>query len=150
MRPTFALLALMAALFTIGCAPKATFDVSITNQTQDPITVGIVKDGQPYEFDLAGPEQWAVESPLDSLPPWGHVIPPGRTMDSGKITGAFPRGSAAYLRVYRGRHDNAGLIAISNPSPNRAEVLIFPTHNDVVVRDEKSRLIADRVRPTPR
>jgi hypothetical protein len=135
-------------LFSIGCAPKATFQLSITNQTDRPITIGIVKDGTPYERDLASPEQWAIESGLDSMPPWGHVIPSGRTLDSPPITGAFPRGSAAYLRVYRGQHENAELMAISYPSPDRLEVLLFPGYTQFVIRyDPGKGLVAQRIRP---
>src|SRR5215212_7474152 len=88
----------VASLVVVGgCAPKATFDLSITNSTSGTVTVGVVKEGPPYERDLAGPEEWALESRIEALRPWGHVVPPGRTMDSGALTGAFPQGSAAYL-----------------------------------------------------
>ena len=131
----------------IGCAPKASFELTILNKTDRPITVGLVKEGEPYERELAPPERLAIESGLESMPPWGHVIPPGRTLDSPPITGTFPRGSAAYLRVYRGEFSNAQLLAISNPSPDRTEVLLFPGLNQVIVRDDPNKgLIARRVR----
>jgi hypothetical protein len=137
---------MLAAAALVGCAPKATFDLAITNKTDRPVTVGLVKDGPPYERDLAGPEKWAIESPLESLPPWGHVIPPGRTMDSSPITGAFPQGSLAYLRVYAGERSNAELLAIGENSPDRAEVLLFPGHSQIVVRrDETGRVRAERL-----
>jgi hypothetical protein len=137
---------LLAALL-IGCAPKATFSVSVTNQTDRPITIGMVKEGKPDEPTWAPPEQLAIESPLDSLPPWGHVVPPGRTMDSPPVTGAFPQGSAAYLRVYAGEHSNAELLATSPSSPDRTDVLLFPGHNDVTVQsDDTGHLRATRAR----
>ena len=142
---------MLAAIGLVGCAPKATFDLSIANRTDRPVTVGIVKDGPPYERDLAGPEKWALESPLESLPPWGHVIPPGRTMDSSPITGTFPRGALAYLRVYAGERSNAELLAIGEDSPDRAEVLLFPGRGEIVVRtDETGRLRAERAGPPRR
>jgi hypothetical protein len=139
---------LAALLFlVIGCAPKATFELSVMNKTDRPITVGLVKDGEPYERALAAPERLAIESGLDAMAPWGHVIPPGRTLDSPPITGAFPQGSAAYLRIYRGEFSNAQLLAISNPSPDRAEVLLFPGLNQVIIRNDPDKgLIAQRVR----
>jgi hypothetical protein len=141
----FSTLAIMLAL---GCAPKATFEVSVANKSDSPLTVGVVKEGEPYERDLAGPEKLAIESSLDSLPPWGHIIPVGRVMNSPQITGTFPRGSAAYLRVYRGEHTNAQLIAISSPSPDRLDVLLFPGINRIVIRNDAQKgLVAVRVRP---
>ena len=138
----------LALLLAVGCAPKATFEVSIANKSDSPLTVGVVKEGEPYERDLAGPEKWAIESPLDSLPPWGHVIPVGRVLNSPQITGSFPQGSAAYLRVYRGERTNAQLIAISSPSPDRLDVLLFPGVNQIVIRNDPQKgLVAVRVRP---
>src|SRR5258706_2560045 len=139
---------LVALLFVvIGCAPKATFELSILNKTDRAITVGLVKEGESYDPELAPPERLALGSGLDAMAPWGHVIPPGRTLDSPPITGAFPRGSAAYLRVYRGEFSNAQLLAISNPSPDRTEVLLFPGLNQVIVRNDPGKgLIVQRVR----
>jgi hypothetical protein len=139
---------ILTLLIAQGCAPKASFELSVTNRTDQPITVGIVKEGGSYERDLAGPEQWALESSLDSLPPWGHVIPPGKTLNSPEITGSFPRGSAAYLRIYRGQRSNAGLMAISNPSPDRLEVLLFPGYNQLIIhKDLDKGLVAQRLHP---
>src|SRR5258706_11166419 len=140
---------LTALLFlVIGCAPKATFELSILNRTDRPITVGLVKEGEPYERDFAPPERLAIESGLDAMPPWGHVIPPGRTLDSPPITGVFPRGSAAYLRVYRGQHENAELIAISSPSPDRLEGFLFPGYSQILIRyDPGEGTVAQRIRP---
>lgn len=146
MRISLAILVL-SALF-VGCAPKATFDVSIANRTDRPVTVGLVKEGPPFERDWAGPEQLAIQSPLDSLPPWGHVIPPGKTMDSGAITGAFPAGTTAYLRVYRGQYNNATLLAISSPNPDRTDVLLFPGRNLIVIGQDAQGVHAQRLRPS--
>src|SRR3954468_17493217 len=139
---------LVAAVVFVGggCAPKATFDLTIMNQTDRPVTVGLVKDGPPYEREWAGPEKLALESPLDSLPPWGHVIPPGRVMDSSPMTGVFPQGALAYLRVYAGEGSNAELLAIGADSPDRAEVMLYPGHGEIIVRrDETGRFRAERV-----
>ena len=128
-----------------GCAPKATFDLTVMNQTDRPVTVGLVKDGPPDEWEWAGPEKQAIESQGAPPPAWGHVIPPGRTMDSPPVTGAFPQGALAYLRVYMGERSNAELLAIGADSPDRAEVLLYPGHSDIVVRrDETGRVHAER------
>lgn len=146
MRMHCVVMAVVAAVGLVGCAPKATFEVAISNQTNGPVTVGLVKDGPPPEPDWAAPEDQALETRLEGMRPWGHVIPPGRTMDSSPITGTFPRGAAAYLRVYAGTHSNAELLAISHSSPDRAEVLLFPGRSAVVVHtDETGRVHAERV-----
>jgi hypothetical protein len=142
------LLCLLAPLLPVafGCAPKATFEVTVVNKTDQPLTVGLVKDGPPYEREWAGPEQLAIESPPETLAPWGVLVPPGRTIDSPPTTGSFPEGTLAYLRVYRGEHTNAGLLAVSSPSPDRAEVLIYPGRNEVVVTYDAEGLHAQRIR----
>src|SRR4051794_33504959 len=129
------LLSLVLLLIAVGCSNQS-FDVKITNQTDSVLTVGVVKDGPPYEKDLAGPGQWAIDTQLDYLPPWGHLVPPGRTMSAAKVSGSFPSGTRAYLRVYRGEHTNAELIGISEPSYDRIDVLLFPGFNDIVIESD--------------
>ena len=136
---------LLIPFLAIGCAPRLTFDVSVTNETRDPITLGIVKTAPPYERDFAGPEHFAINSPQSPAPPWGHVVPPGRTIDSPPVTGSFPDDARAYLRVYRGEHSNAQLMAISEPSPDRVDILIYPGHNRIIVHDDPKGLRAERV-----
>jgi len=136
-------------LLVIGCNNQ-TFELSVTNKTDRPLTIGVVKDGPPYEVDLASPGELAVDTRLDTLPPWGHLIPPGRTIDSGKVTGTFPSGTRAYLRVYSGEHSNAELIAIGEPSYDRIDVLLFPGRNDFIIENDlKNGMIAKRLNPTP-
>lgn len=149
MRTTPRITTWLAALFAVGCAPKATFDVTVVNKSDQPVTVGVVKDGPPFEQQWATPEDVALNSRgLTGLPPWGHVIPPGRTMDSPSVTGAFPAGTTAQLRVYLGEHSNAELLATSSPSAGRADVLLFPGHNAVIVTTDAKGLHAQRVRTT--
>ena len=139
-------LLVMAGFSFVGCAPKATYDLSITNRTDRPVTVGLVKDGPPPEPAWAAIEDQALETRLSALRPWGYVIPPGRTIDSPPTSGTFPAGTAPYLRVYAGRRSNSELLAISGSSPDRAELLLLPGHSDVVVRvDETGHLRAERV-----
>jgi hypothetical protein len=119
-------------MISLGCTQQD-FELSLTNHTDQPLTIGVVKDGPPYEKDLASPGEWAIDTRLDSMPPWGHLLPPGRTMDSGKFSGSFPAGTRAYLRVYRGQHTNAELIGISESSIDRIDVLLFPGKNQLAI-----------------
>src|SRR5258706_7861787 len=111
-------------------------------------TGGWEKEGQGYKPDFRPKERSALELGLNAIPPWGPAIPRGRRLDSPPITGVFPRGSAAYLRVYRGQHENAELMAISSPSLDRLEVLLFPGYTQIVIRyDPGKGLVAQRIRP---
>jgi hypothetical protein len=143
MRFTGLLTALGLLLSAMGCTTQS-FELTVINHTDRPLTVGVVKDGPPYEKELAGPELWAVNTPLQFLPPWGQVLPPGRTMDSGKISGSFPSGTIAYLRVYRGERTNAELIAMSAPGLDRVDVLLFPGKNEVVIEEEGGKAMSAR------
>jgi len=142
--PLTRLIALPFLMLAIGCSNQ-TFEVKVANQTDQTLTVGIVKDGPPYEKHLAAPGEWAVDTQLEYLPPWGNPVPPGRTIDSGAISGSFPSGTRCYLRIYRGQHSNAELIAISEPSFDRIDVILFPGLNEIVVEgDPKKGLKAHR------
>lgn len=145
--PLTRLIALALLPAVVGCSHQS-FEVTATNKTDMPLTVGIVKDGPPYENNLASPGEWAVDTRLDSLPAWGNVVPAGRTIDSGKVTGSFPAGTRAYLRVYRGQHSNAELIAIGEPSFDRVDVVLFPGQNEIVIENDPAKgLSYKRIRP---
>jgi hypothetical protein len=138
---------LVLALLGGGCTPRASFEVTVVNQTMSPLTVGLVKDGPPFEREWATPDEVALRTGgPEGMAPWGHVVPAGRTVDSPAVSGAFPEGTAAYLRLYRGERPNSELLAISSPSPDRAEVLLFPGWNEVVVTEDLKGIKATRVR----
>jgi hypothetical protein len=143
--PLTRLLSLALLLTLIGCSSQ-TFEVIATNKTEQPLTIGIVKDGPPYDQAMASPGEWAVGTRLDALPPWGNVLPPDRTIDSGKVSSRFPEGTRAYLRVYRGQHSNAELIGISEPSFDRTDVLLFPGKNEFIIENDPAKgLVAKRL-----
>lgn len=140
------LLSLPLLLAVAGCSQQS-FEVSVTNKTDTPLTMGIVKDGPPYDPDLASPGEWAVNTRLDALPPWGHVVPPGRTIDSGKISSSFPAGTRAYLRIYRGEHSNAELIAIGE-GEDRIDVLLFPGRDVMTIENNPVKgMVAKHAQP---
>jgi hypothetical protein len=136
MRVIGLILAPLAVL--IGCQPRATFDVSVVNETRSPLTVGLVKDGPPAEKDFEDVSQLAIDYDLASLPPWGFVIPSGKTADRGPVTGTFPSGTLAYLRVYRGELRNAELIATSAPNPGRLDLLLHPGRVQFTIREDEA------------
>ncbi len=129
----------------VGCQPKATFDVTVTNASRSPLTVGLVQDGPPAEDAFADISRLAIESDLAHIPPWGFVIPPGRTAGTGPVTGAFPQGTLAYLRVYRGKLTNAEMIATSAPHPGRLDILLYPGQTEIRIHDDDTgKLSAER------
>jgi hypothetical protein len=138
--------ALLILTLLAGCQPKATFDVTVTNASRSPLTVGLVKDGPPAEEAFADISRLAIESDLAHIPPWGFVVPPGRTAGTGSVTGAFPQGTLAYLRVYRGKLTNAEMIATSAPHPGRLDILLYPGQTEIRIRDDDAsgKLAADR------
>ena len=135
----------------LGACNSKTYQVTVINQTDTPLTVGIVKDRGPYEEGLAPIEQLAIDSPLASVGPWGFVIPPGKTADTKPVSGKFSSGTEAYLRVYRGTGTNAELISVSSFNPHRLDVLLFPgAHNQIIIREGPRKLDFTRIAPTMR
>jgi hypothetical protein len=150
MRPSLPslLLLVLASVAAAGCQPKATFEVIVSNDTDVPLTIGIVKEGPPYEPAFGTPDDWSRYSPFAAPPAWGTVLPPQMGTRLGPKTGAFPQGALAYLRVYRGEHPNSMLIAMSQAGPDRLDILIYPGHSEFIVRkDESGALKAIKQRP---
>src|SRR5688500_5157788 len=111
-----------AALLLVGCgAATHTFDVSVSNDTEEPITVWLTKDGPPYEKSWRSPEDLAIESPAGARVA-GVKIPPGQSATTGSMKGKFDEGTLAILRVYGGDYTFSDLLAVSRGSPNRADV----------------------------
>ena len=121
------LLPLCAALvLLVGCGAKTrTYDVSVTNDTSEPVTVWLTKDGPVYEKSWRSPEDLAIESPAGARVA-GVKIPPGQSATTGKMKGKFEEGTLAILRVYGGDYTFSELLAVSRNSLNRADIPIYP------------------------
>ena len=119
-------LLIVSAALLLGCGAKTrTFDVSVSNDTKEPITVWLTKDGPPYEKSWRSPEDLAIESPTGARVA-GVKIPPGQSATTGRMKGKFAEGTLAILRVYGGDYTFSELLAVSRKSPNRADVPIYP------------------------
>src|SRR5687767_14880518 len=129
-------------LLLVGCGGKTqTYDVSVSNDTQTPITVWLTKDGGPYEKHWRSPEDLAMESPGGSRIA-GVKIPAGQAAATGPVNGKFYEGAGAILRVYAGDYDFSALLAVSRGSPNRADVPLSPGVNRFsVTRDAKGVVV---------
>jgi len=134
-----------------GCAQERTFQVAVRNETAQPITVGFAKEeGGPSEPAWATPEEIAIGTPSYADRNWDSVqVPPGRTGVAGPIKGKFDGSARAFLRVYAATGKLEDLIAISRGSPHRADVLLSPGRNALVLRVENDRLVAERVQLPP-
>ena len=135
--------AVILLTLVLGCAQTRTFQVSLTNQTQSPITFGVVKHGEPFEPAWAPPEEIEARGGRASAENWG-AIPPGKTAVSQELKGRFFSNTIAYLRVYQGKLDLAGIMAISRGEPNRLDIVLEPGANRFVVTDVNGHFEAVR------
>lgn len=136
MRTVCAIL-LLLALF--GCARTETYQVRLTNKTTGPITFGVVKLGEPFERKWATPEDASYHGEKPSPEMWGSVGP-GKTAISQPIMGKFSGNAAAYLRVYEGKLDLIGIMAVSRGASNRVDMMLLPGPNRITVLDVHGQL----------
>ena len=135
------LTALSLLVLATGCTTNQTFHVSVKNNTDDPITVGLVKEGDPYQKQWASPEQAAINGDRPSSEMWA-AVPPGKTVDAGEVKGRFRRNAHAVLRVYKGDLNLAGILAVSRDQPERYDLVLHPGTNRVIVFDREGYIIA--------
>jgi len=126
------LTALVLASLALGCVKTRTYQVSLTNHTDSPITFGVVKHGDPYEYNWAAPEVVESNGGHASAELWG-AIPPGKTATSDQIKGRFSRSASAELRVYQGKLDLPGILAVSRGAPNRLDLPLTPGMNKFTI-----------------
>src|SRR5512132_4152727 len=92
------------AILLIGCnSTRKSYQVSVKNQSPRPVTLWLTKDGPPAEEGWLTPEQIVNES--RQLRYDLAFVPPGKTGYTGKMTGEFPTGTNAVLRVYDGEKE---------------------------------------------
>jgi hypothetical protein len=133
-------------LFAAGCAKTQGYQVAVRNETPEPLTAGLVKEGGPYEPHWALPEDIAVETPADDGRGWDSaVVKPGDTGSAGPVTGKFDDGSRAVLRVYSGARELDEVLAVSRGSPDRVDVPLRPGKNAIIVRRDNGKLAYERV-----
>ena len=132
---------LVLVALVVGCAPTRTFQVSLTNHTHEPITFGLVKEGEPFERQWESPEDATINGEHPSAEMWGS-IPPGRTAVSNPVHGKFARGAVAILRVYQGKLTLPEILAISRGQPNRIDLPLHLGMNVVNVTDEGGHFTA--------
>ena len=130
----------MLVLVVSGCGSAKSYQVEVKNQTNQPVTLWLTKDGPPKEEGWYSPEELSA-SPEESRPRYDlAIVPPGRTGFTGKVSGEFPKGTNAVLRVYEGEKELFHLLQDANEgATNRAEHILRPGMNrlSVIERDGK-------------
>lgn len=100
------LTALVLSAVALGCnSTKKSFEIEVTNQTNTPVTLWLMKDGPPSEDGWRSPEELAL---LPEGAPRNYdlaFVSPGRTGYTPRLTGEFPDGTNAVLRVYEGEKE---------------------------------------------
>jgi hypothetical protein len=133
----------------VGCAETRTYEVAVRNDTHQPVTIWLYKEGGPYEDGWKAPEDLAIESPSANEPIGGRIIGPGAIATAGPISGKFDSDASAVLRVYRGAHTFNELLAISRYSGDRINAHLLPGDNEFLITDRNFKLSLDPVAEIP-
>jgi hypothetical protein len=137
------LTAILLFSLAAGCASTRTYQVSVANHTNGPITFGVVKHGEPYEYEWAPPEEVEANGGRANAEFWA-AIPGGKTAVSQPLKGRFYKSAIAYLRVYQGKLDLAGIMAIDRGQPNRLDIALEPGMSRFVIIDVNGHFEAVR------
>jgi hypothetical protein len=130
-------------LVLVGCAQKESYQVDVTNELDQPVTVWLTKSGPPYERPWRPPEQVAMERPGEEEVVGGVVVPPGKSAYTPTMKGQFASDVDAILRVYVGERAMSELLSMSRGSPDRVDVVLKPGKNRLIVRERDGRLVVD-------
>ncbi len=137
---------LSLVLLVVGCGPALrTYDVSVKNETAQPLTLALTKDGPPYEEAWASPDDIAagrVKMSADARMGYA-TIPVGATRGVKDLPGKFDAGTHALLSVYRGADLTIRDMIATKPGPNRQDVLLKPGPNRYIVRDREGALTVE-------
>jgi hypothetical protein len=127
-------------LFLTGCASPNAYQVEAKNNANRPVTLWLTKDGPPDEDGWRTPEQ-LVTMPTDLQKYDLAFVPVGKTGSTGKVTGTFPKGTHAVLRVYDGEKE---LHALSvTPSTDRVDYTLRPGNNKLQIIDRAGKLAVE-------
>jgi hypothetical protein len=138
---------LPAVLLLVGCAETRSFQIAVRNETSQPLTVGLVKEGGKYEPQWQSPEQAAVRTDSRDERGWDSVVvPPGETRSAGPVKGDFSNMALATLRVYAGDLQLNDVLAVSRDSPDRIDVPLDEGRNAIIVREEGGKLAYAKVK----
>lgn len=132
-------------LFCIACNryDRRTYEVVVVNQTAQPLTIGLTKNGPPFERDWAAPEDVAVLNHRDSEAAWGLRLEAGKTASSKRVDAKFEPQTLAILRVYVGDLTMDEILAASLNSPSRRDIRLRQGKNVVTVTETRGAVRVD-------
>jgi hypothetical protein len=145
------LAAAAALVLSGGCAQTRRYNVQVMNRTSEPITIGLAKEGGPFEAHLASPEELALSTPASDENLWpSEVVTPGR-IGYTRIEGKFDGKSELTLRVYGGKRDLSEVLAVARGSSERVETILRPepAMNKFIVTRQENKLHAEMVDRLP-
>lgn len=131
---TLALSALAGAL-SVGCATdhKYSFAVSLKNESHEPVTVWLTKNGPPEEPEWLSPEALSNSRAASIGAINGVVIPPGKTAEMPPLAGRFAPDTLAILRVYAGQLTLDQMLATPPDGKLRVDVPLREGMNHLAV-----------------
>lgn len=138
---------LMLAVVTVaavGCGSSKSYQVEVANRTSQPVTLWLTKDGPPKEEGWYAPEDLGA-MPENARPGYDlAIVPPGKTGYTGKVSGEFPKGTNAVLRVYEGQKELFHLLEDARVrGSNRADQVLKPGMNKLSVVEHAGRLVVE-------
>ena len=133
-----------AAISAGGCGNGKSYQVEVTNRTSQPVTLWLTKDGPPKEDGWYSPEE------LGRIPESARasydlaIVPPGKTGFTGKVSGEFPRGTSAVLRVYEGQKELLHLLEDAKAGRSRrVDQVLKPGMNKLAVVDRAGQMVVE-------
>lgn len=138
-------------LVSVACNryERRTYDVTVINNSLGPITVGLTKNGPPFDGDWAAPEDVAVMNHRDSEAAWGLRLESGKRGQNKRVDARFAPQTLAVLRVYIGELTMDDILAASASAPNRRDVRLREGVSVVTVNETRGKVTIDVSRPAP-
>ncbi|MCC6240209.1 MAG: hypothetical protein IT448_07935 [Phycisphaerales bacterium] len=138
-----------AACLCVGCTYSGQFTVGVVNKTDQPLSVGLVKNGPPLQPDWASPLDISLSQPNLTQQKWGTLVPPGQAVVIGPQPGEFSKNVVAVLRVYRGDLPVDDLLAISPGSRDRLDIPLDNGSSGFIIEANENGLTAQPTTAPP-
>ena len=124
----------------VGCnSTKKSYQVEVNNQTNAPVTLWLCKDGPPKEEGWLSPEELIDAHSERDLNYDFQVVDPAKTAYTDSLSGEFPKGTNAVLRVYPGTPNYFDMAKIG-PGV-RVEHTLKPGNNRMILTENAGQLV---------